>query len=111
MPNNMPPTARRTGNPWPIKGAGTTAVVGVIVIVSTKKSHPFSAASGVVIVTEVIGSVALGVVREKLPNALVEVLPGMPVNVLAATKIRPENGLWRLEWHVTDDSRPCPRCP
>jgi hypothetical protein len=62
------------------------------VIVSTKKSHPFTAAFGVVIVTEVIGYAARKV-REMMPNALVEELPTMPVNVFIATRVGPEKAL------------------
>jgi hypothetical protein len=63
---------------------------GVIVIVSTKKSHPFVAVFGVVIVTEVIGIAAVEE-REILPNALVEVLAGMAENVFIATRAASEN--------------------
>ena len=69
-------------------GAGVTAAA-VIVIVSTKKSHPFTRAFGVVIVTEVIGCAAREL-REMLPNALVEEAAAMPVNVFIATRASPE---------------------
>ena len=90
---------RATNNPRPLSkisavlgsGAGVTAAA-VIVIVSTKKSHPFTAAFGVVIVTEVIGCAAMEL-REMLPNALVEEPPAMPVNVFIATRVGPEKAL------------------
>ena len=90
---------RATNNPRPLSnvsavlgsGAGVTAAA-VIVIVSTKKSHPFIAAFGVVIVTEVIGCAAREV-REMLPNALAEELPATPVNVFIATRVGPEKAL------------------
>ena len=70
-------------------GAGATAPV-VIVIVSTKKSHPFTPACGVVKVTEVIGLAAFEA-SEILPNALVDEVAGMPVNVFWSTNVAPEN--------------------
>jgi hypothetical protein len=71
-------------------GIGETPVL--ILIVSTKKSHPFSAASGVVIVTDVIGC-AVVERREKSPNPLAEKSGAMPVNVLLSTRDEPENAL------------------
>ena len=74
-----------------VLGSGVVVTTtALIVIVSTKKSHPFTAAFGVVIVTEVIGSAAMEL-REMLPNALVEELAAMPVSVFTATKVAPEN--------------------
>ena len=72
-----------------VLGSGMAAV---IVIVSTKKSHPFTAAFGVVIVTEVIGCAAREV-RKMLPNALVEELPSTPLYVFIATRVGPEKAL------------------
>ena len=90
---------RATNNPRPVSkisavlgsGAGVTAAA-VIVIVSTKKSHRFTAAFGVVIVTEVIGCAAREL-REMLPNALVEELPTMLVNVFIETRVGSKKAL------------------
>ena len=61
----------------------------MIVIVSTKKSHPLVPALGVVMVTDVIGSADVEL-REMLPKALVEVSGAMPVNVFIDTNVAPE---------------------
>ena len=73
-----------------VLGSGVVTTAALIVMVSTKKSHPFTPAFGVVIVTEVIGDVMLEV-REKLPNPLTELSAGMLVNTCEATSDGPEN--------------------
>src|SRR5882724_10094827 len=60
-----------------VLGSGLSETAALMVIVSTKKSHPFRATSGVVIVTDVIGCAAPEV-REILPNPLVEKSGAMP---------------------------------
>jgi hypothetical protein len=79
QPRRPPHATIRPGRPAPTTGPGTTTEPEAIVIVSTKKSHPLMSASGVVKVTEVIGSAAVDA-REMLPNALVDELAAIPVN-------------------------------
>ena len=69
-------------------GPGATEPV-VIVIVSTKKSHPFTPAFGVVIVTGVIGCAAVEA-REKSPNPVGEKLSAMLLNICESTVDQPE---------------------
>src|SRR5215472_13439454 len=63
-----------------VLGSGVVVTApGVTTIVSTKKSHPWVPAFGVVIVTEVIGSAGSVALREILPNPLVEVFAAILV--------------------------------